>query len=97
MNRYFLIRYDQTGDAALREAKRGEHVAYRKGLGNALSLAGPILGDGEQPVGSVIILAAPDRGAAERIAGDDPFVQAGLLTIASIEQIRIAAMVPPTA
>lgn len=97
MTRYFLVRYDQTGDAALREARRGEHIAYRKGLGDALCLAGPILDDDDVPVGSVVIIAAADSEAARQIAAGDPFVREGLLTIASIEPIRIAAMRPPAA
>jgi len=95
MTRHFLIRYDQEGEPALREAKRGEHIAYRKSLGAAISLAGPILDDTDKPIGSVIILAADDRADAERIANGDPFVREGLLVISSIEPIRIAAMHPP--
>jgi uncharacterized protein YciI len=95
MTRHYLVRYDQTGDAALREARRGDHIAYRKGLGDALCLAGPILNDADVPVGSVVIIAATDSAAARALACADPFVREGLLSIASIEPIRIAAMRPP--
>jgi len=95
MTQYFLIRYRQTGSNELREEKRGDHVAYRKGLGAALALAGPLLDDAGKPVGSVIILGAADREQAERIATGDPFVVAGLLQLDSIEAMRIAAMIPP--
>ena len=95
MTQYFLIQYRQTGSNALREEKRGEHIAYRKGLGTALSLAGPLLDDKGEPVGSVIILSADSKGEAERIATGDPFVKAGLLALDSIQPMRIAAMIPP--
>lgn len=95
MTQHFLIQYRQTGSNDLREEKRGEHIAYRKGLGAALALAGPLLDEEGRPVGSVIILGAEDRGAAERIATGDPFVAAGLLELESIQAMRIAAMVPP--
>lgn len=95
MTRHYLVRYDQTGDAALREEWRGAHIAYRKGLGDALLLAGPILDDGDNPAGSVVIIAAEDEREAAAIVGNDPFVEAGLLTALSIEQIRIAAMKAP--
>ncbi|GLT00800.1 hypothetical protein GCM10007897_21900 [Sphingobium jiangsuense] len=95
MTHYFLIQYRQTGSNELREEKRGEHIAYRKGLGAALALAGPLLDEEGRPVGSVIILRAEDRGAAERIATSDPFVAAGLLELESIQAMRIAAMAPP--
>lgn len=95
MTRHYLVRYDQTGNAALREEMRLDHIAYRKGLGADMALAGPILDDNDTPVGSVIIIAAPDDAAARAIATGDPYVRAGLLKIASLEPIRIAAMKPP--
>jgi len=96
MSQFFLIQYRQSGDTALREQKRCEHIAYRKGLGAALPLAGPLLDDNGAPNGSVIILAAEDRNTALHIATNDPFVKAGLLVLESILPMRIAAMVPPT-
>jgi uncharacterized protein YciI len=95
MSAHYLIRYRQTGDDALREQKRPEHIAFRKGLGPALNLAGPLLDDAGTPVGSVIILTAATRATAEAIAARDPFVAAGLLHIESVEPMRIAAMSPP--
>lgn len=95
MTKHYLVRYDQTGDAALREERRGEHIAFRKSLGDALLLAGPILNGHDKPAGSVIIIAASDLQEAARIVDSDPFVKAGLLTALTIEPIRIAAMKPP--
>lgn len=94
MNQYFLVRYRQTGTAALRDEKRGEHIAYRKGLGEGLVMAGPILDESGVPIGSVIILAADDRAQAKQVASADPFVLAELLTIETVEPIRIAALRP---
>jgi hypothetical protein len=37
---HFLVEYAETGKAAQREALRPDHIAYRKGLGDALRLAG---------------------------------------------------------
>ncbi len=95
MAQHYLVRYAQQGEAALREEKRGEHIAYRKGLGGALVLAGPLLDDGDVPVGSVIIVAADNSADARRIAESDPFVRAGLLECITVEPMRIAAMIPP--
>lgn len=96
MNHY-LIRYAQSGSADQREQLRGTHIAYRKALGSALALAGPLLSETGEPVGSTIIVAATDAAEADRIATGDPYVLAGLLRLTSIERLRIAAMVPPTA
>ena len=91
----FLVEYSDTGQAAQREALRPDHIAYRKGLGSALRLAGPLLGDGGQPVGSVVIIEAEDRPAAESLAYADPYVAADVLQLVSIRAYRIAAMQPP--
>ena len=42
---HFLVEYSDIGTAEARAQHRGEHVAYRKGIGDALRLAGPILDD----------------------------------------------------
>jgi len=95
MARFYLVRYIQTGDAALREELRGAHIAYRKGLGDGIALAGPILDEADKPVGSVIIISAENANQAHETATGDPFVKAGLLTVSSIEAMRIAAIKPP--
>lgn len=95
MSRHYLVRYAQTGDNALREELRGEHIGYRRSLGVGLNMSGPLLDDDDKPIGSVVIIAAKDRAGAEAIAAGDPFVKAGLLTLSSIEPIRIASMKPP--
>ena len=48
---HFLVEYRELGAAELREAKRGEHIAYRKGFGAAMPLTGPLLDEDERPVG----------------------------------------------
>ena len=88
-NRY-LIQYRQQGSAELREQKRTEHIAYRKGLNERLLLAGPLLSEDGDPIGSVIILSAADQSAAHEIATEDPFVKAGLLRIETIQRLHIA-------
>lgn len=92
---HFLVEYVELGDAAAREAKRGEHIAYRKGLGAAMALAGPLLDDDGQPTGSVVILEAEDEAAAEKTALADPYIGAGVLELVSVRRYRIAAMKPP--
>ncbi len=97
MSNLYLIRYTQVGSPAEREALRPDHIAYRRKLGTTLTLAGPLLSEAGEPVGSVIIVAATDCSEAERIASGDPFVAADLLRVTSIERLRIAALVPPAA
>ena len=92
---HFLVEYADTSKAAQREALRPDHIAYRKGLGDALRLAGPLLDHDGQPVGSVVIIDAPDRVAVETLARADPYVAAEVLQLVSVRAYRIAAMLPP--
>ena len=95
MAKTYLVRYLQKGDAALRETKRPEHIAYRKALGDSLLLAGPLLNEDDVPVGSVVIVTAENLDDAMRIVQGDPFVLEGLLECLTIEPMRVAAMKPP--
>ena len=94
---HFLVEYSDIGAAEAREQHRGAHIAYRKGLGNAMRLAGPILDDSGAAIGSLLILEADDRSEAERIAARDPYVAAAVLQLLSVRGYRIAAMKPPEA
>jgi uncharacterized protein len=81
---YALICIDKTNSLALRKAKRPEHVAYLKGLGDTLKLAGPFTeADGETMNGSLIVIEAVSLDAAREIAAGDPYAKAGLF--ASVE------------
>jgi len=92
---HFLVEYSEIGTAEAREQHRGEHLAYRKGMGDALRLAGPILDDAGIAIGSLVILEAEDRAAAEQLAVRDPYLAAGVLQLSSVRGYRIAAMKPP--
>lgn len=94
---HFLVEYSDIGTAEAREQYRGEHIAYRKGLGNMMRLAGPILDDAGKAIGSLVILEAGDRSGAEEVAARDPYVAAGVLQLTSVRGYRIAAMKPPEA
>lgn len=92
---HFLVEYVELGNPAAREDKRGDHIAYRKGLGGAMALAGPLLAEDGQPTGSIVILEAEDEAGAEELALADPYVAAGVLELVSVRRYRIAAMKPP--
>ncbi len=92
---HFLVEYRELGNPEARDSLRPDHIAYRKGLGAAMALAGPLLGDDDKPVGSVVIIEAADQAAAEETASADPYVGAGVLECVSVRKYRIAAMKPP--
>ncbi len=81
---YALICTDKPESLAVRKSNRPEHVAYLQSLGDGLVFAGPFTGeDGETPNGSLVVIEAASRRAAEQIAATDPYAKAGLF--ASVE------------
>jgi uncharacterized protein YciI len=94
---HFMIRYSETpGLEALRAQLRDEHINYRKAFGAKMIMAGPLLSDdGEQIVGSVILVEADGREHATAIAEGDPLVPAGVLKVEDISVYRIAVIRPP--
>jgi uncharacterized protein YciI len=91
---HFLVEYLEIGSPEQRTALRGEHIAYRKGLGDHLPLAGPILDDTGRPIGSLVIVEAADQYEATRIATADPYVTAEVFKLVSVRPYRIAALRP---
>lgn len=81
---FALICSDKPGGLPIRKENRPDHLAYLKGLGDALKFAGPFTEeDGETMNGSLIVIEAASLDAARDIAAGDPFAKAGLF--ASVE------------
>lgn len=66
------------GGVEAREAAMEPHLAYLRASREQIRFAGPLLDDdGETPLGSVTLLDAPDRAAAEAWLRDEPYNKAG--------------------
>lgn len=72
-----LMARDKPGALQTRLDNRDDHVAYLKDSG-VVSQAGPLLDEGGEMVGSLIILDVADMPAAEAWAENDPYAKAGL-------------------
>ena len=85
--RYILICEDKPEHEELRKSVRPDHLAY---IGDhEVHFAGPMLADDEQSmIGSVIVIEAPDRNAAQAFADGDPYGQAGLFERVTIRPFR---------
>ncbi len=72
---FAVICKDKPGEGlARRVANRPDHLAYLNNLGEAIKLAGPLLtDDGNQPIGSFLLIEAADADAARAIAARDPY------------------------
>jgi len=89
---------DRADASGIRAATRPAHVEYLNSLGKALVLGGPYLGeDGATPTGSLLLVEASDKAAAEAIAAKDPYAAAGLFATVTIQPFRVVFLNPPVA
>jgi uncharacterized protein YciI len=81
---YALLCNDKPDHLQLRLDTRTAHLDYLNGLGDRLKFAGPFLGDGARPNGSLVVIDAADLASAEDIAANDPYARAGLFASVDI-------------
>ena len=77
---FAFICNDKPDHLAVRTATRPDHLAYLKHLNSkgALKFAGPFVDADGKPNGTLFVIEAEDRKAAEAIAASDPYAKAGL-------------------
>ena len=81
---FALICTDKADHEPLRKANRDAHLAYLNDTG-CVAYAGPFL-DGGTMTGSLVIIEAADKTAAQAWAESDPYALAGLFAKVRIEQ-----------
>ena len=70
----YAVHYlDRANAGDVRQRHREAHIAYRKGLGDKLLLAGPLLSEDGKPVGSLVLLEAGSLSEAKNVAQSDPY------------------------
>lgn len=85
---YMILGEDRPDSLEIRQSVRPEHLARLEALRDAgrLLIAGPLPAvDAQDPgpagfTGSLIIAEFPDLNAAQRWAGQDPYLKAGVYT-----------------
>lgn len=82
---FALICTDKPDSLDLRLKIRPDHVAFLKGFGDSLKLAGPFTDDVGSPNGTLVVIEAQNRKAAETIAAKDPYAIAGLFQSVDIK------------
>lgn len=76
---FALTCIDRSDAGSLRPDTRPAHVDYLKSNRNEIAFAGPLLADdGEKVIGSLVVVDAADKAAAEDFAANDPYAKAGL-------------------
>jgi uncharacterized protein YciI len=88
---FVITAYDKPGALAVRLEHRPAHLAYMADHGDVVKLAGPFLTAAEdgEPRGSLLVVEAEDRAAAQAFAAGDPFAVAGLFESSKVEPWRI--------
>ena len=85
---HFVIHaIDRTDAGSLRVRTRPAHLDYLGGFD--VTFGGPMLDDDGAMCGSLIVVQAEDRAAAEAFAAGDPYALAGMF-----ETVTITAMKP---
>ena len=80
---------DKPDHVPLRLATRDAHLAFLAEHAAQVKLGGPFLdAAGEKPVGSMLIVEAPDAAAAEALLTRDPYAIAGLFASVEIKPWR---------
>lgn len=86
---FALYCIDKAGHSQLRADNRPAHLDYLKANLDRLVVAGPLLADdGVTVLGSLLIIEAADRAAAEAFAAGDPYAKAGLFESVTIRAFK---------
>jgi uncharacterized protein len=88
MSLFALFCVDKPDSLALRLATREAHLAYAGGFRDQMKLGGPLLDEAGEMAGSLMILEAPDRAAAEAFSAGDPYTKAGLWARVDIKAFK---------
>jgi uncharacterized protein len=81
---FALICTDKPGHLETRKANRADHLDYLSATGCVVH-AGPFVQD-DAMTGSLVVIDAPDRAAAQAWAAADPYARAGLFAHVRIEE-----------
>ncbi|RDE09685.1 YciI family protein [Pelagibacterium lacus] len=81
---FAVIATDKQDHFEMRMQTRPSHLQYWEDNGDAMVLAGPLLGEDGKAMGSMMVVAAADRAEAERVVGADPYALAGVFDSVTI-------------
>ena len=87
---FVITAFDRPGVLDLRLQVRPAHLDYLNRKAAQIKLGGPLLNENDQPMGSLLIVEADDRAAAEAFAAGDPYRTAGVFERVEIRPWRAA-------
>ena len=87
---FVITAFDRPGALELRAQVRPAHLEYLKSKAARIKAGGPLLDQGDQPIGSLLIIEANDCAAAEAFAAGDPYRTEGVFERVEIRPWRAA-------
>jgi uncharacterized protein YciI len=87
---FVITAFDRPGALELRLKVRPAHLEYLEGRITQIRVGGPLLNQNDQPMGSLLIIEAADRAAAEAFAAGDPYAKEGVFEKVEIRPWRAA-------
>ena len=85
---FAIICTDRPASLDLRLATRPAHLAYLTTYASRVVQGGPLLDTDGRPCGTLLLIEAEDRAAAEGFALSDPYAKAGLFESTVIRPFR---------
>ncbi len=85
---FVVIGHDRPASLELRLATRPAHIAYLTMYAGRVMQGGPMLDAEGRPCGSLLLIEAEDRAAAEGFALEDPYAKAGLFESTVVRGFR---------
>ena len=83
---------DKPRSLDVRLTNRPAHLAWLEGLGAKLKVGGAMLaGDGQTPIGSMLIVEGDSEAGVRAILADDPYALAGLFESVTLKPWRQGA------
>ena len=87
---FVMTAFDKPGALELRMQVRPAHLEYLQGRATQIRVGGALLNENDQPMGSLLIIEAADRAAAETFAAGDPYRKEGVFEKVEIRPWRAA-------
>jgi uncharacterized protein len=87
---FVITAFDRPGALELRLQVRPAHLDSLNSKAARIKVAGPLLDENDHPIGSLLIVEADDRAAAEAFAAGDPYRRKGVFERVEVRPWRAA-------
>ena len=85
---YSIYCYDKNNSFERRKSLRNDHISYLKKFEKKIVLAGPLLNENEEPLGSLLVLNFLSKQEAEIFSKNDPYFLGGLFNKIEIYRFK---------